>query len=173
MYEKLKFLRSRLRCWNHEVFGWVDLKVEEETDKLNDLEKLIEENIEGCVESLVHDRREASKEIWNGLKVKECMLRLKSRKLWLKEGDRNSKKFLNTIKDRQRRNAITSLEGEGGRVEGVENLKEEVNNFFLNFFKEEDHERPLPEGLSFSCLNDIDVIRLERPFSVEEVKEAV
>ncbi|XP_058766042.1 uncharacterized protein LOC131639577 [Vicia villosa] len=149
-----------------------DWKVEEEVDKLNDLDKLIEENIEGNVEHLVQARREASREIWNDLSVKESMLRLKSRNLWLKEGDRNSNFFHNAIKGRQRRNAITSLEGKEGRVEGVENIKEEAKNYFLNFFKEADHDRPLPEGLAFSCLNENDVAWLERPFTEEEVKEA-
>lgn len=173
MYEKLKSLRERLRCWNRKVFGWINLKVEVEAEKINDLDKLMMENIEGDIDPLVHDRREVSKELWNCLIIKESMLRQKSCNLWLEEGDKNSRFFHNAIKDRQRRNAITRLEGEDGRVEGVANIKEEVERYFHNFFKEEDYSRPVPEGLDFNCLTEDDVVWLERLFTEEEVKEVV
>lgn len=34
-----------------------------------------------------------SGEMWNNLELKESMLRIKSRHLWLKEGDRNLRLF--------------------------------------------------------------------------------
>ena len=36
--EKFKKLRERLRWWNHEVFGWLDLKIKENVELLNELE---------------------------------------------------------------------------------------------------------------------------------------
>lgn len=133
LYEKLKSLRARLRVWNREVFDWIDLKVEEETDKINEFDKLIVASMGGNIDSLVLDRSEASKELWNFLNIQECMLRLKSLNLMLKDGKQNSRFFYRSIKERQERNAITSLEGKDGRVEGVDNIKEEVKNYFLNF----------------------------------------
>lgn len=95
------------------------------------------------IEELVHIRREAT-----------SMLRLKFRKLWLEEGDKNSRYFHNAIKDRQRLNSITFLEGKEGRMEGVANIKEEVKNYFNDFFKEEEFLRPVPEGLEFDHLSE-------------------
>ncbi|XP_058756084.1 uncharacterized protein LOC131629311 [Vicia villosa] len=134
--------------------------MEDVTEKINDFDKEIVANIGGNNEAVVKDRREATKELWNCLNVKESMLRLKSCNIWLKEGDKNSRFFHNSIKVRQRGNAITSLEGSNGRVEGVENIKEEVKRYFLNFFKEEDQSRPVPEGLVSNSLKEGDVVWL-------------
>ncbi|XP_058784295.1 uncharacterized protein LOC131659071 [Vicia villosa] len=101
------------------------------------------------------------------------MLRLKSRQLWLKEGDKNSRFFHNSIKDRQRKGAISVLEGAEGRVEGFEEVKKEVRDHFEGFFKEENHDRAVPKGLDFRSLTKEDREWLERPFSEEEIKTAV
>ncbi|XP_058733800.1 uncharacterized protein LOC131605468 [Vicia villosa] len=173
LYEKLKRLKERLRVWNREVFGWIDLKVEEASEKINTLDKVIEVNFGGGIDKEVIDRSLATKDFWNYLNIKESMLRLKSRNLWLKEGDKNTKFFHNSLKERYRRKAITSLEVSNGRIEGVVNIKEEVSRHFCEFYKEEDMERPIPEGLVFNSLEEEEVSWLERGFSEEEVKEAV
>lgn len=36
--EKMKLFRNTLRTWNKEVFGWLDLKVEEAVSRINDEE---------------------------------------------------------------------------------------------------------------------------------------
>ncbi|XP_058741684.1 uncharacterized protein LOC131614074 [Vicia villosa] len=173
LYEKLKSFKEKLKGWNKEVFGWVDLKMEEARDSINMLDMVIEDNMGGNNEVAVQARRNVSVDLWNGMHLKECMLRLKSRNLWLKEGDRNTKFFHNSFKERQRRNSITSLEGEEGRVKGVANIKEEIRGYFQNFFKEEDFARPVPEGLCFKRLEESEVVWLERDFSEVEIKEAV
>ncbi|XP_058741515.1 uncharacterized protein LOC131613893 [Vicia villosa] len=165
LYEKLKRLRERLRVWNREVFGWIELKLEDASEKINVFDKVIGENMGGNKEVVVNDIRTATKDLWNCLNVKESMLRLKSRNLWLKDGDKNSRFFHNSIKERHRCNVITSLEGSTGRVEGVENIKEEVKRYFLEFFKEEDSARLVMDGLDFNSLEAGDASCLERKFS--------
>ncbi|XP_058742528.1 uncharacterized protein LOC131615026 [Vicia villosa] len=137
------------------------------------MDKVLEENIRGNNEVVVQGRRNASIDLWNGMNIKECMLRLKSCNLWLKEGDRNSRFFHNSIKERQRRNSITSLEGEVGRVEGVVNIKEEIRGYFHNFFKEFDFVRPVPESLSLNRLEESEAVWLEREFSEEAIRAEV
>lgn len=132
----------------------------------------MEENFGSHIESLVDARREATREFWKGLLVKESMLTLESRKLWLKDGDKNSRFFHNSIKESQRKNAISVLNDEARRVEGVEEVKREVKNHFEAFFKESDFRRAIPEGLDFYSLDEIDSAWLERPFLEEEVKMA-
>ncbi|XP_058773250.1 uncharacterized protein LOC131647368 [Vicia villosa] len=89
------------------------------------------------------------------------------------DGDKNTKFFHNSLKERNRRKAITSLEVSNGRLEGVDNIKEEVKRHFFELYKEEDRERPIPEGLVFNAIEEDDVSWLERRFSEEEIKEAV
>ncbi|XP_058732795.1 uncharacterized protein LOC131604368 [Vicia villosa] len=165
LYEKLKKLKERLREWNREVFGWIDLKVEDAKEKINTLDKEIEVNMRGVNDEEVLERRLATKDFWNYLNIKESMLRLKSRYLWLKEGDKNTKFFHNSLKERHRRKAITSLEGSNGRIEGVVNIKEEVSRHFCEFYKEEDREISVLEGLVFNTLEEDEVSWLERSFS--------
>lgn len=59
MYERLKSLNHHVRVSNHEVFGWVDLKVSEEVGNLNKLDKLLLDNIGDNVDPLVNLGREA------------------------------------------------------------------------------------------------------------------
>lgn len=45
LYEKLRGLNNHLKEWNQEVFGWIDLKVNEEVGNINDLDNLLVDNI--------------------------------------------------------------------------------------------------------------------------------
>lgn len=65
-----------------EGFGWIDLKVREEVGKINELDNLLVDNFRGNINSLVDRRKDASRELWNCMFVKENMLKLKSRQLW-------------------------------------------------------------------------------------------
>ncbi|XP_058767454.1 uncharacterized protein LOC131641157 [Vicia villosa] len=130
LYEKLKRLKYWIREWNRDVFGLIDLKVSEKVKNINELDMLLVKFFEGNVDPLVSLRREATKKLWNWINVKESMLRLKSRQLSLKDGDKNTRFFHNSMKERYRRNTITLLEGENRRVEGVEEIKDTVKLHF-------------------------------------------
>lgn len=92
------------------------------------------------------------------------MLRFKSRELWLINRNKNTCFFNNSLKERYRRNGITSLEGSNGKLEGVGEIKKAVKKHFKTFFLENNTSRPLPEGLDLNSLNDHDSKWLERPF---------
>lgn len=62
LFEKLKLLKIRLRTWNREVFGWIDLKVNEEVEKINDLDFSIADNFGSNVDNMVDARKEATSE---------------------------------------------------------------------------------------------------------------
>lgn len=100
-------------------------------------------------------------------------MRYKSKELWLKEGDHNSRFFHRSIKDRFRRNFINAVELHSGRVEGVKVVKETILSHFENFFKESNNSRPIPEDIIFSYVSDEDNRNLEEPFSETEIKDAV
>lgn len=122
--------KDRIREWNHTIFGWIDLKVSDHVKNLNDWDSLLVDHHGKDIEDIVNDRSKETRELWNTLNCKECMLRLKSRQLWLKDRDKNTRFYHNFIKERNRRNDITSLEGEYGRVEGVVEIKEVVKSYF-------------------------------------------
>ncbi|XP_058775028.1 uncharacterized protein LOC131649274 [Vicia villosa] len=87
--ENLKILRTKLRIWNKEKFGWIDLKIEEATKKLNlgvrpptgstdDASVRQERDL---------DRKAVVDDLWKHLRLQESLLRQKSRIKWLKGGD--------------------------------------------------------------------------------------
>ncbi|XP_058750847.1 uncharacterized protein LOC131623866 [Vicia villosa] len=149
LYEKLELLKHKINEWNREVFGWINLKVSKEVENLCSFDNKLIDNFGENTDVVLKDRNNVTGELWNLLNLKESMLRLKSRQLWLKDGDKNTQFFYNSLKERYRGNTISSLEG--------------VNDIM----------EPLPEGLNLNSLNDDDCNWLERPFSEEEIKEAV
>ncbi|XP_024632905.1 uncharacterized protein [Medicago truncatula] len=96
-----------------------------------------------------------------------------SRNLWLREGDANSKFFHSTLSSRRRRNAINSVLVDGVRVEGVHPVREAVFNHFVQHFKAPEGVRPIISNLQFRTLSVGEGRSLIKPFSMDEVKEAI
>lgn len=168
LYEKLKRLKPTITKWNRDIFGWIYLQVYEKVDNLNALDRLLVEHHGEDIKNMVEDRYKVSGEIWKTLNLKECILRQKSRKHWLKEG--NELVILhNSLKVRRRRNAIIYVTGRNGLMEGVAEVKEEVKYHFEEFFGEKFSNRPM----NFKSLSEENRRCLDRPLSDTKVKEVV
>ena len=105
-------------------------------------EKLVEElkeKVEGLYEddnATSEEISEALKELSTALKAEEQFWRQKSRVLWLREGDRNSKFFHALVKQRRARNRITQLLDENGNVvEDEEGLVAIATSYFRQIFE--------------------------------------
>ena len=78
----------------------------------------------------------ALKELSNALKAEEMFWRQKSRVLWLREGDRNSKYFHALVRQRRARNRITQLLDDNGNVvEDEEGLVAIATSYFRQIFE--------------------------------------
>lgn len=97
----------------------------------------------------------------------------KSRLNWLQEGDANTKKFHGVTSTRRRQNAIQMVFVNGMNVEGVQNVRAAVFNHFSSHFKVVTTDRPSVEGLHFHTLSYGEAGNLTKPFSLDEVKQAV
>ena len=74
------------------------------------------------------------------LRQEEEGWRLRSRILWLKGGDRNTKFFQNQCRDRQRWNTLRELKNEDGTViTGQVAINMEVRSFFENLYNDEEY----------------------------------
>lgn len=93
--------------------------------------------------------------------------------LWLKNGDRNSKFFHAIASNRRRKNAILSIEIDGQTCEDPSRIKSEAASFFKGIFIEEFQKRPTFENLQFNQLSADQAANLIKPFSYEEIEEAV
>ncbi|GLU06447.1 hypothetical protein SLE2022_234820 [Rubroshorea leprosula] len=101
------------------------------------------------------------------------MLQQKSRLIWLKASDANTRYFHRSIKGRWRRNQINSLLVNGVELTGVEELKDWAANYFRELFIEERWQRPLLDGVNFKSLAPTDMASLTKSFTEEEVRSAV
>lgn len=82
--EKLRLLKDKLRRWNKEVFGKIDLETEEGVRDMNiAYERLVSDSNSSFTNNLVL-RKEATSKFWRNLRIKENMLLQKSRLRWLK-----------------------------------------------------------------------------------------
>ncbi|MCH91947.1 LINE-1 reverse transcriptase like, partial [Trifolium medium] len=168
--EKLKQLKEGLKIWNREVFGLIDLNIENTVTELNALEDVI---ASGGTVSNVCNLKEINQKFWNQINRKESLLKQKSRVKWVQEGDSNSRFFHANIKGRRRRNQLGVLKKGQEWIQGVESIKKEVKDHFANFFSEEWDNRPFLNGISFNSISAADNAILTEPFTEEEVKEII
>ena len=96
--------------------------------------------------------------------LEEISWRQKSRALWLKEGDNNTKFFHRMANARSRGNFISSLMIGGVRLDKVEELKEGIGSYFKSLFEETLVRRRAVDLGLFRTLNSLDNETLEGPF---------
>ncbi|XP_068479069.1 uncharacterized protein [Phaseolus vulgaris] len=87
--EKLKMLKSDLKGWNKDVFGYTDKLKLEILRKIQVLDSRDDE--EGLNENMIIERREllSQLQVLKNERI-ESLLQQKSRALWIKQGDLNS-----------------------------------------------------------------------------------
>jgi hypothetical protein len=168
--EKLKRLKVALKTWNQDVFGIVDLSIDNTMKDINDLE---EQLANGDVDHALFNSNEKTKQFWEQLHAKESILRQKSRTKWCQDGDSNTRFFHASIKGRRRRNQIAMLKKGSEWIEGVAGIKNLPHDHFSNQFMEEWTSRPFLQGIAFNSLTMTDNELLLAPFTEEEVKETI
>ena len=165
---KLKALKEDLKIWNREVFGDVrdkknsvmgevlDLDVKEGLGGLDPEEHQLWDELKSEVDRLAH--------------LEESSWRQKSRVLWLKEGDNNTKFFHKMANSNRRRNHISGLEVDGVFYEDEDEMREQVVHFYESLYRESEDWRPYVEGLPFASIGETKRNMLERRFKEEIVQ---
>ncbi|XP_058784290.1 uncharacterized protein LOC131659066 [Vicia villosa] len=171
--EKLRLLKDKLKMWNREVFGEIDLEIEEGVRDINIADERLDPNSFDSFDGDLMFRKEASSRLWRNLRIKENMLLQRSKLSWLKEGDSNSGFFHKVMKQRRRHNHIGHILSSRGLVESVEDVREEVFHHFGNKFIEPEEVRPLLDGIDFKAISSEEAVGLEKPFTEYEIKKAV
>ena len=97
------------------------------------------------------------------------MWRQKSREVWLKEGDKNTKFFHKMDNFHKKHNDITRLKIKGVWFREGHDLQHGIVISFQTLLTEPRDWRANLEGLAFSKLDEREVVSLELPFTGEEV----
>ncbi|XP_057447160.1 uncharacterized protein LOC130738983 [Lotus japonicus] len=169
--EKLKLLKLKLQQWNNEVFGDINKRYLEIVEEMNNLDQKAEEVM--LDENELAIRKSLGGDFWKVAHMKESLLRQKSRIMWVKDGDANTKFFHAMVNARRRSNAISGVHVNGEWIDDPNLVKREVKDFFSMKFKEFHCESPVLDGVRFKTLNQSDSKELEKEFSMEEIKSAV
>ncbi|WMV46336.1 hypothetical protein MTR67_039721 [Solanum verrucosum] len=106
-------------------------------------------------------------------KREEIAWRQRSRALWLKEGDRNTKFFHRTANCHKRYNNIDKLSVNGECTGKPTVIKEEIIKFYQNLYAETERWRPQFSARSGTMVNEMDNIMLEEQFSEKEIMDCV
>lgn len=85
------YVMEIFKMWNLEVFGWIDLEVEDGKTEINELDDLLISFNKDKVDELVIRRCNNTSLMWKKLGMKQNMILQKYRLKWTREGDMISK----------------------------------------------------------------------------------
>jgi hypothetical protein len=111
-------------------------------------------------------------------KQKEILWRQKSRVLWLREGERNSKFFHNSMIQRRHQNKITSLrDNQGNKVNNHQDIQSELMQYYSSLMQEpQQHRNEAIKKITQhipKILNEDHNEALMRQITMEEVEQAI
>jgi len=168
---KLKMIKLSLKEWHQQHTKNIDSKISNVKNRLSSLDSKAEE-IE-LHEEEIQELHDLSVTLHSLSRVHTSMNWQKARMNWVKEGDANSKFFHNVMSNRRRSNSIHLIHVDGVPVKGVQNIRMAVCNHFSRHFSALEMVRPGVQGMNFRKLSYSQAGSLVRPFTLEEVKQAV
>jgi exonuclease III len=168
---KLKSLKLDLKKWNEEVFGDIGRKKRELLEGIQEMDVLAENR--GLLEEEKMKKEDMARELESTLLCEEIHWRQKSRALWLKEGDSNTRYFHKMANSHRRCNRVETLRIEGVLSNDPNEVKEHIVKFYQNLYTEQSNWRPRMDNQAFSSIDEEDKAWLEREFEEMEVWEVV
>ena len=99
----------------------------------------------------------------------EICWRQKSRALWIREGDRNTKFFHRIANSHRRFNTIDNLLVEGELTSDPNSISACISHFYKQLYLENKGVRPVLDEVDFSMISEVEAAWLDRPFEEEEV----
>ncbi|KAJ9673635.1 hypothetical protein PVL29_023281 [Vitis rotundifolia] len=164
---KLKALKQKIKVWNKEVFGRVEVNKSSALQQVEFWDGVESER------SLTVRETELKNEAKNSFKewvlLEELHWRQLSRELWLKEGDRNTGFFHRMANAHRRNNSLDRIKINGVWMTEDQEMREGIVSSFQQQLSEERGWRAEIEGLQFNCLNSREAEDLELPFTEEEI----
>uniref|UniRef100_A0A2N9IL89 Reverse transcriptase zinc-binding domain-containing protein n=1 Tax=Fagus sylvatica TaxID=28930 RepID=A0A2N9IL89_FAGSY len=164
-------LKEDLKLWNKQVYGDVGLKRKQLEC---DLQSFDEKEASSFLTPKEQVSCEACKsELEKLALLEEVSWRQKSRVLWLKEGDNNTKFFHQMANSHRRNNYMERVEVDGAVFEVESEVKAKVIQFYVSLYQEQESWRPTVDGLDFDMIFEEEQTLLERKFDREEVLQIV
>ncbi|XP_057774769.1 uncharacterized protein LOC130993749 [Salvia miltiorrhiza] len=131
---KLKRLRTSLKRWNKEVFGHVDVGINQFQAALERVQQRIA--VEGYSAPLFDKEVEIQARLGTMLLRKDLLLKQKSRIRWLNDGDRNTNFFHNSIKVRRKQLHLPQLNIDGTDSFDQDEIAAHIVSYFSTLFSD-------------------------------------
>ena len=97
----------------------------------------------------------------------------KSRVLFLKEGDSNTRFFHRMANSNRRNNCIKNLIIDGALSSNQDRNADHIEQFYMNLYSEQQVQHPFPDVLDFPRISGDNVDWLERHFEETEILEVI
>ena len=157
--QKLKALKEDLEKWNKEEFG--DLAFRKKCLLAELLGLDAKEDLRGLSIEEDSHRTQVKGDVAALATLEETFWRQKSRALFVKEGDNNTRFFHRLANSHRRTNHISSIEVDGVLYEDSPIVQSQVVQFYQNLYKETDVWHPTMDGLDFACIGEDERLALE------------
>ncbi|WMV11477.1 hypothetical protein MTR67_004862 [Solanum verrucosum] len=168
---KLKLLKIKLKEWSKTLHGNLGIQKQCTLNQLTDLDLIQDQRTLSEDESYL--RAVLTVELEEIAKREEVAWRQRSRALWLKEGDRNSKYFHRIANCHKRYNNIDKLTINGANVTEPVEIKDGIIRFYQELYREAEGWRPQFNPRFQSMINEEDNITLQGQFEEQEIKNSV
>lgn len=172
---KLKALKGKLKEWNLTKHGNLEVNTINILNQISELD-LIQEYMclneeEAQLKTILFMEFEEVEKIKR--LQKKIAWRQRSRALWLKEGDRNTKFFKRTANAHKRYNNIDQLVVNGIKLEDPIAIKWEIVRFYQQLFTESEAWRPNFNMIDGPEITEQEKEWLQRTFEEQEVHECI
>ncbi|KAH9772083.1 reverse transcriptase domain-containing protein [Citrus sinensis] len=163
---------SKVTTWNREVFGNIFKRKNELLARLGGVQKALENRPLG---SLYRLEMKLKKKLEEVLSQDELLWYQKSRREWIKYGDRNTSFFNQKTITRRARNRITAIKDEGGNwIYEAQEIKDHAVTFFSTLYKsEQDTYQPYQVQGCFPQTDQTRLASLAMPIDKEEIHTAI
>ena len=172
LHENIPILSSALDIWNKHHFGNIFQRKRRLWARLAGAQKqlAIQEN-----QKLLKLEKELQQDLDTILNHEELFWFQKSREEWIASGERNTKFYHVSSLVQKSKIRITALRNSTGEwITEPSILENMVSDYYHNLFSSEGNEQPMqniPAG--FPALLETQTLTLLKPFSKEEVKNAI
>ncbi|RVW67638.1 Transposon TX1 uncharacterized 149 kDa protein [Vitis vinifera] len=179
MWLKIDGFKDLVKNWwnGYSVEGYNNHCIAEKLKALKDLKKWNKEVAKENENALTPEDLEAKnldlEEYKKWALLEETSWRQKSREIWLREGDNNTKYFHKMANARARRNFLSKIKVNGVNLSSLAEIKEDVCNAYQTLLSDPGDWRPSINGLNFKELGEGLANSLEVMFSEEEIFAAL
>uniref|UniRef100_A0A0V0HVN8 Putative ovule protein n=1 Tax=Solanum chacoense TaxID=4108 RepID=A0A0V0HVN8_SOLCH len=162
---KLKALKGKLKEWSKEEKGNLLLERSILLNKMATLDSIIDNRALTGEEAAL--KAITLLEYEELLENEETAWRQRSRILWLKEGDNNTKFFHNSANAHKRSNCIDQLEVQGETVKEPDKVKKEIIQFYKKLYTETERWRLAGNMINCPTVSPAEKVQLQAKFEEE------